>query len=107
MAKSFVRRWIIPSMSLPLALLASGCGVSNREPLPPLPALPESCTATNKPDIVVPAGQGVRILAARRGSEPSIVSIAVSIDGQFREDGRMYIPGPDSEFHPYQINNPA
>jgi hypothetical protein len=78
-----------------------------REQLPPLPALPEACSASNKPDIAVPAGQGVRILVARPGAEPSIVSIAALLDGQFREDGRISVPGPDSGFHPYQINNPS
>ena len=89
------------------ALFASGCGPMYREQLPPFPALPESCSALNKPDIVVSAGQGVRILVGRPGAEPSIVSIAVLLDGQFREDGRIYVPGPDSGFYPYQINNPS
>ena len=54
----------------------------------------------------MPANQGVRISVARRGIEPSLVSVAARIDDQLRQDSSMYVPGPDISFHPYHINNP-
>jgi hypothetical protein len=32
---------------------------------------------------------------------------AVRIGDNFREDGTIYVPGPDASFHPYYINNPS
>jgi hypothetical protein len=86
------------------SLLTVGC-VRQETPLPPLPALPQNCTFTSTPDVAVPANQGVRISVSRRGIEPSWVSIAVRIDDRFRQDGSIYVPGPDTSFHPYRINN--
>jgi hypothetical protein len=91
--------------ALAVASLTFGC--LPREPLPPLPRIPEACSATNKPHIVVPVGQGVRISANRPAVEPSLISIAVLIDSQFREDGRMSVPGPDAIFYPYKMNSPS
>ena len=91
--------------ALAAASLSFGC--LPREPLPPLPRIPEACSATNKPHVVIPAGQGVRISANRSAAEPSLISVAVLIDSQFREDGRMSVPGPDAVFHPYKMNNPS
>ena len=48
-----------------------------------------------------------RISAGRRGIEPSLVSVAVRIGDNFRQDGTMYVPGPDLGYHPYFINHPA
>jgi len=48
----------------------------------------------------------VRIFVGRRATEPSLVSIAPRVDDKLRQDGSMYVPGPDASFHPYQINNP-
>src|SRR5712671_3131088 len=88
------------------SLLTVGC-VRQETPLPPLPALPQNCTFTSTPDVAVPANQGVRISVSRRGIEPSWVSIAVRIDDRFRQDGSIYVPGPDTSFHPYHVNNPS
>src|SRR5438477_7694285 len=77
-------------------------------PPPPLPPLTESCTFTNTPDVVVPADRAVeRISAGRRGIEPTLVSIAVRVGDDFRQDGTMYVPGPDLGYHPYFINHPG
>jgi hypothetical protein len=73
---------------------------------PPFPALTQNCTATDKPDIVVPPGKGVRILVGRRGNEPSLVSVGVRIDDKIKEDGRIYPSGPDVSLYPYRFNNP-
>ena len=76
-------------------------------PPPPLPPLTESCKFTNAPVVVVPAdGAVARISAGRRGTEPSLVSVAVRIGDDFRQDGVMYVPGPDLGYHPYLINHP-
>src|SRR5437764_2981210 len=77
-------------------------------PAPPLPPLTESCTFTNAPDVLVPADRGVeRISAGRRGIEPTLVSIAARVGDDFRQDGTMYVPGPDLGYHPYFINHPG
>ena len=89
-----------------VSLMTVGCVQPQPAPLPPLPALPQTCTFTSTPDVVVPASQDVRISVGRRGIEPSLVSIAARIDDQPRQDGTMYVPGPDPGFHPYHINNP-
>lgn len=76
-------------------------------PPPPLPPLTESCKFTTTPVVVVPADREVaRISAGRRGTEPSLVSVAVRIGDDFRQDGVMYVPGPDLGYHPYLINHP-
>jgi hypothetical protein len=76
-------------------------------PPPPLPPLTESCKFTNTPVVVVPSDRVVeRISAGRRGIEPSLVSVAVRIGEDFRQDGTMYVPGPDLGYHPYLINHP-
>src|ERR1700682_4808865 len=87
-------------------LLTVGCVQPQPTQLPPLPALPQTCTFTSTPDVAVPANQGVRISIGRRGIEPSLVSVATRIDDQLRQDGSMYVPGPDANFHPYHVNNP-
>jgi hypothetical protein len=87
-------------------LLTVGCVQPQPAQLPPLPALPQTCTFTGTPDVAVPANQGVRISVARRGIEPSLVSVAARIDDQLRQDGSMYVPGPDPNYHPYHIDNP-
>jgi hypothetical protein len=75
-------------------------------PPPPLPPLTQSCTFTNTPDVVVPADQAVTgISAGRRGIEPALISVAVRVE-DFRQDGTMYVPGPDVGYHPYHINYP-
>src|SRR5207248_6823592 len=33
-------------------------------------------------------------------------SVAVRIGDDFRQDGIMYVPGPDLGYHPYLINHP-
>ena len=77
-------------------------------PPPPLPPLTESCTFTKAPDVLVPADRGVeRISAGRRGIEPTLVSVAVRVGDDFRQDGTMYVPGPDLGYHPYFINHPG
>jgi len=88
------------------SLLTVGCVQPQPVPLPPLPALPQTCTFTSTPDVAVPASQGVRISVGRRATEPSLVSIATRVDDQLRQDGSMYVPGPDASFHPYHVNNP-
>jgi hypothetical protein len=76
-------------------------------PPPPLPPLTQSCTFTNTPDVVVPADQAVTgISAGRRGIEPALISVAVRVEDDFRQDGTMYVPGPDVGYHPYHINHP-
>ena len=92
---------------LAVPLLVAGCVQPQPAPLPPLPALPQTCTITNTPDVAVHPNQGVRVSVGRRGSESSLVSIAVRIDDQFRQDGSIYVPGPDTSFHPYHVNNPS
>jgi hypothetical protein len=87
-------------------LLTVGCVQPQPVQLPPLPAVPQNCTFTSTPDVAVPANQGVRVSIGRRGIELSLVSIAVRIDNELRQDGSMYVPGPDISFHPYHINNP-
>ena len=58
------------------------------------PPLTESCKFTNTPDVLVPADRGVvGISAGRRGTEPALVSIAVRVGDNFRQDGTMYVPG--------------
>jgi hypothetical protein len=85
-----------------LMTIAAGCQPPPPPP-PPLPRLTESCTFTNTPDVIVPADRAVeRVLAGRRGVEPSLVSVAVRVGDDFRQDGTMYVPGPDpgsSLFH--------
>ena len=77
-------------------------------PPPPLPALTESCKFTNTPDVLVPADRGVvGISAGRRGTEPALLSIAVRVGDDFRQDGTMYVPGPDLGYHAYFINHPG
>lgn len=76
-------------------------------PLPPLPPLTQSCTYTNTPEVVVPADRGVTdISVGRRGIEPSLVFIGVRIGDEVRQDGAMYVPGPDLSYRPYFINHP-
>ena len=88
-----------------LSMLVAGCQQPS-PPLPPLPPLTESCTFTNTPDVVVPADRGVeRISAGRRGIEPTLVSVAVRVGDDFRQDGIMYVPGPDLGYHPYFISH--
>jgi len=90
-----------------LTTFVAGCQPPPPPP-PPLPPLTESCTFTNTPDVVVPADRAVeRISAGRRGIEPTLVSIAVRVGDDFRQDGTMYVPGPDLGYHPYFINHPA
>ena len=75
-------------------------------PPPPLPPLTESCKFTNTPVVVVPADRAVEhISAGRRGTEPSLVFVAVRIGDDFRQDGIMYVPGPDLGYHSYLINH--
>src|SRR5436305_8989807 len=89
-----------------LTTFVAGCQPPPPPP-PPLPPLTESCTFTNAPDVLVPADRGVeRISAGRRGTEPSLVSVAVRVGDDFRQDGTMYVPGPDLGYHPYFINHP-
>src|ERR1041385_3087488 len=66
-------------------------------PPPPLPPLTESCKFTNTPVVVVPSDRVVeRISVGRRGTEPSLVSVAVRIGENFRQDGTMYGSGRHS-----------
>lgn len=85
--------------------LVSSCAPPPPAP-PPFPALTQNCITTDKPDVVVPSGKGVRILVGRRGYEPSLVSIGVRIDDKIKEDGRVYPPGPDASLYPYRVINP-
>ena len=63
---------------------------------------------TNAPDVVVPADRGVASISVRRrGIEPSLVFIAVRVEDEFRQDGAIYVPGPDLGYHAYPINHPA
>jgi hypothetical protein len=90
-----------------LTTFVAGCQPPPPPP-PPLPPLTESCTFTKAPDVLVPADRGVeRISAGRRGIEPTLVSIAVRVGDDFRQDGTMYVPGPDLGYHPYFIIHPA
>jgi hypothetical protein len=76
-------------------------------PPPPLPPLTQSCAFTNTPEVVVPAEQALTgISAGRRGIEPALISVAVRVEDDFRQDGTMYVPGPDVGYHPYHINHP-
>ena len=90
-----------------LTTFVAGCQPPPPPP-PPLPPWTESCTFTNAPDVLVPADRGVeRISAGRRGIEPTLVSVAVRVGDDFRQDGTMYVPGPDLGYHPYFINHPG
>lgn len=90
----------------PLMVLVASCQQPPPPP-PPLPPLTESCKFTNTPVVFVPSDRVVeRISAGRRGTEPSLVSVAVRIGEDFRQDGTMYVPGPDLGYHPYLINHP-
>ena len=89
-----------------LSMSVAGCRQPEPPP-PPLPPLTRSCTFTNTPDVLVPEDQAVTgISVGRRGIEPSLVSIAVRVGDYFRQDGIMYVPGPDLGYHPYPINHP-
>jgi len=89
-----------------LTMFVASCQQPSPPP-PPLPPLTESCKFTNTPVVVVPADRVVeRISAGRRGTEPSLVFVAVRIGDDFRQDGTMYVPGPDLGYHPYLINHP-
>jgi hypothetical protein len=89
-----------------LTTFVAGC--QPRPAPPPLPPLTESCTFTNTPDVVVPADRAVeRISAGRRGIEPTLLSVAVRVGDDYRQDGTMYVPGPDLGYHPYLINHPG
>jgi hypothetical protein len=89
-----------------LSMSVAGCQ-QPAPPPPPLPPLTQSCTFTNTPDVLVPADQAVTgISVGRRGTEPSLVSVAVRVRDDFRQDGTMYVPGPDLGYHPYPINHP-
>jgi hypothetical protein len=90
----------------PLMVFVASCQ-QPPPPAPPLPPLTESCKFTNTPVVVVPADRAVEhISAGRRGTEPSLVFVAVRIGDDFRQDGIMYVPGPDLGYHPYLINHP-
>src|SRR5213082_3166197 len=90
-----------------LTTFVAGCQPPPPPP-PPLPPLTESCRFTNTPDVVVPADRAVeRISAGRRGIEPTLISVAVRVGDDFRQDGIMYVPGPDLGYHPYFINHPG
>ena len=104
MALNQARRLGVAFTAAPL--LTIGCVQPQPAQLPPLPALPQTCSFTSTPDVAVPGSQGVRISVARRGIEPSLVSVAARIDDQLRQDGSMYVPGPDANYHPYHIDNP-
>jgi hypothetical protein len=95
----------LATAALIATLLLVNCAPPPPAP-PPFPALPQNCIATDKPDVVVPPGKGVRIFVGRRGYEPSLISIGVRIDDKIREDGRVYPPGPDANLYPYRTNNP-
>jgi hypothetical protein len=90
-----------------LSMSVAGCQ-QPAPPPPPLPPLTQSCTFTNTPDVLVPEDQAVTgISVGRRGIEPSLVSVAVRVGDDFRQDGTMYVPGPDLGYHPYLINHPG
>jgi len=96
-----------PALVTALSLAIAGCQ-QPAPPPPPLPPLTQSCTFTDAPDVVVPADRGITgISVGRRGVEPSLVLIAVRVGDEFRQDGAMYVPGPDLGYHPYLINHPA
>ena len=79
----------------PLMMFIASCQQPPPPP-PPLPPLTESCKFTNTPVVFVPGDRAVEgISAGRRGTEPSLVSVAVRIGDDFRQDGTMYVPGPD------------
>ena len=91
---------------VPLMMFIASCQQPPPPP-PPLPPLTESCKFTNTPVVFVPADRAVeRISAGRRGTEPSLVSVAVRIGDDFRQDGTMYVPGPDLGYHAYLISHP-
>lgn len=89
-----------------MLLLVTSCAPTPPSP-PPFPALTQNCIATDRPNVVVPPGKGVRIFVGRLGYEPSLISIGVRIDDRIREDGRVYPPGPDANLYPYRTNNPV
>jgi hypothetical protein len=78
-------------------LLTVGCVQPQPAQLPPLPVLLQTCTFTGTPDVAVPANQGVRISVARRGSNQVWYQLP-RVDDQLREDGSMYVPGPDANY---------
>lgn len=101
------RNRILTTAAISTAIVAvTGCTPQPQPAPPPFPALTQNCTATNRPDIVVSPGKGVRISVGRLGYEPSVVSIGVLVDDQVKEDGRIYPPGPDASLHAYRVNNP-
>src|ERR1051326_1485026 len=90
-----------------LTMLAASCQPPPPPP-PPLPPLTESCPFTNAAGVLVPADRAVMgISAGRRGTEPTLVSVAVRVGDDFKQDGIMYVPGPDLGYHPYIINYPG
>ena len=90
-----------------LSLAIAGCQ-QPAPPLPPLPPLTQSCAFTETPDVVVPADRGISgISVGRRGVEPSLVFVAVRVGDEFRQDGAMYVPGPDLGYHRYPISHPT
>jgi hypothetical protein len=104
---SFLKRAAGLGSLAALSLLAAGCQ-QPAPPPPPLPPLTQSCAFTNAPDGIVPADRGITgISVGRRGIEPSLVFIAVRVGDEFRQDGAMYVPGPDLGYHPYPIVHPA
>src|SRR5438105_11796373 len=85
----------------PLTMFVASCQQPPPPP-PPLPPLTESCKFTNTPVVAIPSDRAVeRISAGRRGTEPSLISVAVRIGDDFRQDGTMYVPGPDLGYHAY------
>ena len=89
-----------------VAVFVASCQLPPPPP-PPLPPLTQSCKFTNPPVVVVPENRVVeRISAGRRGAEPSLVFVAVRIADDFRQDGIMYVPGPDLGYHAYLIGHP-
>src|SRR5437773_11480474 len=90
----------------PLMMFIASCQQPPPPP-PPLPPLTESCKFTNTPVVAIPSDRAVkRISAGRRGTETSLISVAVRIGDDFRQDGTMYVPGPDLGYHAYLINHP-
>jgi hypothetical protein len=90
----------------PLMMFVASCQQPPPPP-PPLPPLTESCKFTNTPVVAIPSDRAVkRISAGRRGTETSLISVAVRIGDDFRQDGTMYVPGPDLGYHAYLINHP-
>src|SRR5438067_11629981 len=102
----FLQRSAGVAFVAPLMMSGASCQQPPPPP-PPIPPLTESCKFTNTPVVVVPADRAVEhISAGRRGTEPSLVSVAVRIGDDFRQDGIMYVPGPDLGYHRYLINQP-